>query len=158
VRTVLIFLVCFLPTLAFGAAQVGATHTKISLSGVLGETDVLESIPFNISAEIEASNQPYPENSLSLETINISVGKTKLDFLAIPYKELKNVRLTEINLAYIKNFVGDSLIEVKIPFGEFQSCINHDDESEHYLQRQMIYKFHENGTFLNSRIKQPCTH
>ena len=156
-KTIIILILLF-PLTVKAAALVFSSPTRIDTSGVIGEDGTMEAISYRLIAELTDQKSYHPHNLQKLGKLDILLGERKLQIEKQHYKSLNNVTLKAITISYTKMFSGDSLADVSIPFGKYETCTSHDDKSSKYLQQVKIITFKASGEYLRERVKKPCTH
>lgn len=157
-KIIILTLTAVLSFSVHSAALVHTTLTRIDVSGVVGEKGTLKALPYQLVAEFIDKTTTFPNNFQILGNLEASVGNSNLKINRVNYLGLSNVSLDGIQLSYIKNWSSDSFITIKIPFGEYHSCQNHDNGSSYNGQQTKVLTFKISGEFINGKIINACTH
>lgn len=156
-KSIFALLIILWASSVYSAALIHPTPTQIDIVGVIGEDGVMKSLCFRLVAKLIDQKSYAPHNIEALGSLEVTVGKTKLKIPPIQYNNIKNVSLNRIRLEYIKSLVGESSIEIYIPFGDYNTCTNCDNITN-YSQREKVLIFNDSGEFLNAKFKEICSH
>ncbi|WP_155730825.1 hypothetical protein [Pseudoalteromonas luteoviolacea] len=156
-KSIILLLVMIFSGTVYSAALVAPISTRVDTSGVLGEPDVPVKIDYRIIAELKDTENAYPDNKQEIKTLMITVGEVKLSIPKNEIDGLESVALEQIYITYIHNFVGESLVELFIPYGQSKSCTNHEKVTS-IRSSKKILSFNMQGKFLKSKSVVPCHH
>ncbi len=157
-KIITLLIITLLSSAVYSSALVYPTATKIDISGVIGEKGSLKTVTYRLVAGYIDKVSPFPSNQQQLDELKVSVSGTKLLVKDGQYRGLSGVDLDEIQISYIQRWSDKNTIEISLPYGERQSCTNHDDGSTHYRKTKKILLFSVSGAYIRSNEKRACEH
>jgi len=157
-RTYAFILLSLVTGTASSAGLVYPTVMEIEISGVIGEQGTLKPVPFRLFAEYKDKESVWPVNKQQLKRLEVSVNGVSMSISDELYKKLSGVPLSKVHLSYIQAWSDKSSIEIVIPYGKVQNCVNHEDGSVHSLKPKKVLMFSISGTFKAARISEACEH
>ncbi|TAA47254.1 hypothetical protein [Corallincola spongiicola] len=156
-RYIPVLILILISSAAFSAALVVPVSTRVDTSGVLGDPDVPVRINYRIVAELKDAQNTFRDNKQIIKALSITIGEAKLSIPNGEIDDLESVALEQIYITYTHNFVGESWVELFIPYGPSKSCTNHENVTS-IRSSKKILRFNMQGKFLKSKRVVPCHH